>query len=67
MMPREDFVQDIARPGVYQNTGLAVMPNGEMFTDAKPYQDIVKWAEEADVNCIMVIHLHNYEGGLLYN
>ena len=67
MMPREDFIQDIAHPGVYQNTWLSIMPNGEMFTDAKPYPNYVQWAEESGVPCIMGIHVHNYEGGFPYN
>lgn len=67
MMPREDFMQDIVRSGVYENTWLSTMPNGEMFTDAKPYPDIVKWAEEAGLPCIMGIHMHNYDGGFPYN
>ena len=66
-MPREDFVQDIARKNVYDNTWLSVMPNGEMFTDAKPYPNYVKWAEEAGVPTIWGIHMHNFGGGFPHN
>jgi hypothetical protein len=67
MLPLEDFVEEVAPPAVYDNTWVSIMANGEMFTDARPYPNTLRWAERAGVpNIIEIVH-HNFEAGFPFN
>jgi hypothetical protein len=67
MLPLEDFLDDIAPAGIYDNTWVSVMANVEMFTDARPYPMALRWAERAGKPTMFEIVHHNHEAGLPFN
>jgi hypothetical protein len=67
MLPLEDFLEDIAPAGVYDDTWVSVMANVEMFTDPRPYPMALRWAERAGKPVILEIVHHNHEADLPFN
>jgi hypothetical protein len=67
MLPLDDFLEDVARPEVYDNTWVSVHANVEMFTDARPYPMAVRWAERAGVPTLLELVHHNHEAGFPVN
>jgi hypothetical protein len=67
MLPLDDFLEDVAPAGVYDNTWVSVHANVEMFTDAKPYPMAVRWAERAGKPTLFEIVHHNHEAGFPFN
>jgi hypothetical protein len=64
MMPLDDFLEDIARPDVYDNTWLAVETNGETITDARPWPTYYSWIDQAErlgIPTVLWVVPHNLE------
>ena len=67
MLPLQDFLDDIARPRVYENTWLSIKANGEVFTDPQPYPDALRWAREARMPVLVQVMNLNIEANFPFN
>ena len=62
LMPFDDFKEDIAPPGVYGNTWLAIQHNGEGIDSVQVYPTSKRWAEKSGMPTIVQIVPHNVDG-----
>jgi hypothetical protein len=67
MLPLEEFLEDVAPEGVYDNTWVSVHANVEMFTDARPYPMALRWAEKSGKPTLFEIVHHNHDAGFPFN
>ena len=67
MLPLDEFLEDIAAGSIYENLGISVMSNVEIFTDPKPYPAALRWVEKSNLPALFEIAHHNHEANFPVN
>jgi hypothetical protein len=66
IMPKRDFINDIAPKDVYDNVWPSLLHNGEIITDIQTYPISARWARESGLPTVLQLVFHN-TGHLTWN